>query len=50
MELTLKILLGLYILQALIKFVSLLAVPYATRIKRIAAVQGHDEHPNEKSR
>ncbi|WP_424532603.1 hypothetical protein ACOZ38_20130 [Sphaerisporangium viridialbum] len=40
MEITLKILLGLYILQALIKFVTLLTVPYATRIKRIAAV--HD--------
>ncbi|MGC5010899.1 hypothetical protein ACLQ2R_09060 [Streptosporangium sp. DT93] len=40
MEITLKILLGLYILQALIKFATLLAVPYATRIKRIAAV--HD--------
>jgi hypothetical protein len=40
MEITLKILLGLYILQALIKFVTLLTVPYSTRIKRIAAV--HD--------
>ncbi|SEH00846.1 hypothetical protein SAMN05444920_11835 [Nonomuraea solani] len=38
MEVALKILLGLYILQALIKFVSLFAVPYPTRIKRIAAV------------
>jgi hypothetical protein len=37
-EVALKILLGLYILQALIKFVSLFAVPYPTRIKRIAAV------------
>ncbi|MEV0196339.1 hypothetical protein [Nonomuraea sp. NPDC050691] len=38
MEVALKILLGLYILQALIKFVTLFAAPYPTRIKRIAAV------------
>ncbi|WP_336215943.1 hypothetical protein [Nonomuraea sp. LPB2021202275-12-8] len=41
MEIVLKILLGLYILQALIKFVALFSVPYPTRIKRIAAV--HDD-------
>ncbi|MFI7636145.1 hypothetical protein [Nonomuraea sp. NPDC049400] len=38
MQIVLKILLGLYILQALTKFVTLFAVPYPTRIKRIAAV------------
>lgn len=37
MLLALKILLGLYIAQALIKFVNLFAIPYGVRIKRIAA-------------
>ena len=37
MELALRILLGLYILQALVKFVNLFAIPYPVRIKRIAA-------------
>ncbi|MBB3724539.1 hypothetical protein [Nonomuraea dietziae] len=37
MALALKILLGLYILQALIKFINLFAIPYDVRIKRIAA-------------
>ncbi|MFF5211054.1 hypothetical protein [Streptosporangium sp. NPDC000396] len=33
-----EILFGLYILRTLIKFVTLFAVPYSTRIKHIAAV------------
>ncbi|MFC7722408.1 hypothetical protein [Nonomuraea recticatena] len=37
MALALKILLGLYILQALIKFINLFAIPYDIRIERIAA-------------
>lgn len=37
MELALRILLGLYIVQALVKFVNLFVIPYPVRIKRIAA-------------
>lgn len=37
MELALKILLGLYILQALVKFF-MTVIPYPVRIKRTAAV------------
>jgi hypothetical protein len=37
MAIALKILLGLYILQALIKFINFFAIPYPARIKRIAA-------------
>ncbi|MFD0891277.1 hypothetical protein ACFQ08_42585 [Streptosporangium algeriense] len=39
MEVALKILLGRCSPQALIKFVTLFAVPYPTRIKRVAAVR-----------
>ncbi|GAA0426624.1 hypothetical protein Acor_83680 [Acrocarpospora corrugata] len=38
METALKILLGLYILQALIKFINFFVVPCDARIERIAAV------------
>ncbi|GAA0427889.1 hypothetical protein Acor_84030 [Acrocarpospora corrugata] len=38
MVIALKILLGLYILQALIKFINLFAIPYPARIKKIAAL------------
>ncbi|MFI0424527.1 hypothetical protein [Spongiactinospora sp. 9N601] len=38
MVIVLKVLLGLYILQALIKFINFFAIPYPARIKRIAAV------------
>ncbi|MEO3801538.1 hypothetical protein [Nonomuraea sp. B1E8] len=38
MTVALKILLGLYTLQALIKFFNLFVVPYSFRIKRIAAI------------
>ncbi|TDD05387.1 hypothetical protein E1292_17125 [Nonomuraea deserti] len=38
MVIALKILLGLYTLQALVKFANMFAVPYTVRIKRIAAM------------
>lgn len=40
MLIALKILLGLYTLQGLIKFVNLFAIPYPIRIRRIAAAHG----------